>query len=67
MKENIIVVKTYSFAIRIIKLNKKLVSEKECVLSKQILHSAILIGTSAEEAIGGISKKVFKIIQPTKE
>jgi len=39
MKENIIAVKTYQFAIEIVKLTKGLISEKEFVLSRQILKS----------------------------
>lgn len=60
MKENLIATKTYSFALMIVKLNKKLVSEKEYVLSRQILRSGTSIGANVEEAIGGISKKDFR-------
>ena len=60
MKENIIVVKTYDFALRIVKLNKKLVAKNEFVLSRQILKSGTSIGANVEEAIGGISKKDFR-------
>jgi len=38
-KDNIIQIKSYSFAVRIVKLYKHLVAEKkEYVLSKQLLH-----------------------------
>jgi four helix bundle protein len=60
MKENLIASKTYTFAINIIKLSKKLVNENEYVLSKQILKSGTSIGANVEEAIGGISKKDFR-------
>ena len=60
MKENIIAIKTYKFAIEIVKLTKELISEKEYVLSKQILKSGTSIGANVEEAIGGISKKDFR-------
>lgn len=52
MSNNIILDKTYSFAVKTVKLSQYLVDEKkEYVLSKQILRS----GTS----IGGFSKKDF--------
>ena len=60
MKENLIVNKTYSFAISIIQLNKKLIAQNEYVLSKQILRSGTSIGANVEEAVGGISKKDFR-------
>ncbi|MFA5404155.1 MAG: four helix bundle protein [Ignavibacteria bacterium] len=59
-KDNIIKVKSYKFALRIIKLYKYLVEEKkEYVLSRQLLRSGTSIGANVEEAIGGISKKDF--------
>ncbi len=61
MKENIILTKTYKFALRIIKLYKYLVEEKkEYTLSKQILKSGTSIGANSEEGAGGISKKDFR-------
>lgn len=60
MKENIIAEKTYQFAIEIVKLTRELISEKEYVLSKQILKSGTSIGANVEEAIGGISKREFR-------
>lgn len=60
MSNNIILDKTYNFAVLIVKLSQKLVSEKkEYVLSKQILRSGTSVGANTEEAIGGISKKDF--------
>ncbi|MBU1420949.1 four helix bundle protein [Patescibacteria group bacterium] len=60
MKGNIIQVKSYKFAIRIINLYKYLIKEKkEYVLSKQILRSGTSIGANVEEALGGHSKKDF--------
>ena len=60
MSNNIILNKTYDFAVAIVKLSQKLVSEKkEYVLSKQILRSGTSIGANTEEAIGGVSKKDF--------
>jgi four helix bundle protein len=60
VKENIIAVKSYNFAIKIVNLCKELVAEKEYVLSRQILKSGTSIGANVEEAIGGISKKDFR-------
>jgi four helix bundle protein len=60
MKENVIVNKSFQFAIRIVKLSQSLVSEKrEFVLSKQILRSGSSVGSNIEEAEGGFSKKDF--------
>ena len=54
--ENIIVVKSKAFAIRIVKLSKFLNdSKKEFILSKQIIRS----GTNIKEAIRGQSKADF--------
>lgn len=59
-KNNIIQEKTFSFAIKIVKLYKFLCEEKkEFVLSKQVLHSGTSIGANIEEAIGGQSEKDF--------
>ncbi len=60
MKENVIVSKSFQFAIRIVKLSQHLVQEKkEFTLSKQILKSGSSIGSNIEEAEGGFSKKDF--------
>src|SRR3989338_7920645 len=60
MKENIIQVKSYAFALRIIKLSQYLVkNKKEFVLSKQILRSGTAVGANIEEALGGQSRKDF--------
>ncbi len=59
-KENVVLEKSYAFAVRIIKLYKYLSKEKkEFVLSKQILRCGTSIGANVEEAEGGISKKDF--------
>ena len=61
MKENIILTKTYNFALRIIKLYKYLNEEKrEYTIAKQIQRSVTSIGANAEEASGSISKKEFR-------
>lgn len=59
-QKNTVQDKSYKFALRIIKLYKYLISEKqEFVLSKQTLRSGISIGANIEEAIGGQSEKDF--------
>lgn len=59
MKENVIQIKSYAFAIRAIKLYNFLAEKKkEFVLSKQILRSGTSIGANVEEAIGGLTKKI---------
>ncbi|HKJ33785.1 MAG TPA: four helix bundle protein [Balneolales bacterium] len=60
MKENIILNKSYDFAIRVIRMYQHLTKgKKEFVLSKQVLRSGTSIGANVEEAIGGSSKKDF--------
>jgi four helix bundle protein len=45
MKENIIKIKSFAFAVRIVKLNQYLCSnKKEFVLSKQLLRSGTSVG-----------------------
>lgn len=59
-KENIVQIKSYAFAVRIVKVYQYLCTEKkEFVLSKQLLRSGTSIGANIEEAIGGQSKKDF--------
>ncbi len=61
MKEgNVIQLKSYCFALRIIKFYNYLIKEKkEFVLSKQVLRSGTSIGANIEEVIGAQSKKYF--------
>jgi four helix bundle protein len=58
-KDNIIVQKSYAFALQIVQLYKSLVEKKEFVLSKQILRCGTSIGANVHEAIGSESKKDF--------
>ena len=59
-KENIVMNKSYAFALRIIKLYKHLVAEqKEFVLSKQVLRSGTAIGALVKEAEHAQSKADF--------
>ena len=58
--DNVVIDKTYAFAIRIVNCYRFLCVEKnEFVLSKQLLRSRTSIGANVEEAIGGQSKKDF--------
>ena len=60
MKKNVVVNKSYAFALRVIKLYKFLVLEKkEFVLSKQILRTGTSIGANVKEAEHAQSKKDF--------
>jgi len=60
MKENVIVAKSYAFAIRVVKLYEYLKKEKqEFVLAKQVLRSGTSIGANIEEAVAGQSTADF--------
>lgn len=58
-KENIILEKSFDFALQFIELYKKLVAEKEYIISKQLLRSGTSIGANIEEATAAISKRDF--------
>jgi len=58
-KENIILDKSFDFALSIIELYKEIIEHKEYVLSKQLLRSGTSIGANIEEATAAISKKDF--------
>lgn len=60
-KENLILEKTFDFALDIIELYKILKSKNEFVLSKQILRSGTSIGANVEEATAASSRKNLKI------
>lgn len=58
--ENIVAVKSYAFAIRVVKLYKLLSQEKrEFILSKQMLRSGTSIGALIKEAEHAQSKADF--------
>ena len=60
MSEGILKIKSYSFAVRIVKLSQYLQMERrEFVLSKQILRSGTSIGALIREAEFGQSKTDF--------
>ena len=58
-KDNVIVIKSFDFALGIISLYQKLINEKEFVLSKQLLRSGTSIGANVQESISAQSKKDF--------
>lgn len=56
---NIILEKSFNFALTIIELYKILQQNREFVLSKQLLRSATSIGANVEEATAASTKKDF--------
>ena len=58
-KDNIIIKKSYAFALDIVLLYKQLIQKKEFVLSKQILRSATSVGANIHEAVASESKRDF--------
>lgn len=60
MKNNPLADKSYEFALKIVVLYKKIITNhKEYVLSKQLLRSGTSIGANVSEANGAISKADF--------
>ena len=60
MKENVLLEKSFAFAIRTVKAYKYLIEEKkEFVISKQFLRSGTSIGANCEESVGRQSKADF--------
>jgi four helix bundle protein len=60
MKENVIQVKSYAFAIRIVKLYRHFLNNKiEFLLIRQLVRSGVSIGANVEEAIGAQSRRDF--------
>ncbi|NEW84898.1 MAG: four helix bundle protein [Mariniphaga sp.] len=58
--DNVIQIKSFAFAVKIVKVVQILSGEKkEFVLSKQFLRSGTSIGANVEESIGGQSEKDF--------
>jgi len=59
-KNNVVRERSFSFAIRIVKLYQYLCTEKrEFVLVRQVLKSGTSVGANIEEADSSISKKEF--------
>ena len=59
MKKSLVQEKSFQFSLKIITLYKKLSSENEYIISKQLLRSGTSIGANIEEALAGQSKKDF--------
>jgi len=60
MKQNLIVDKSFEFALKIVELYKFLVTEKkEYVLSKLLVRSGTSVGANIREAVVSQSKKEF--------
>lgn len=57
--ENVVLDKSFNFALSIIELYKVLKKHREYVLSKQLLRSATSIGANVEEATAASTKKDF--------
>lgn len=60
MAESAIRIKSFEFAVRIIKLSKKLQQQREFVISNQLLRAGTSIGANVEEAQAAQSKKDFR-------
>lgn len=60
MAENIVVIKSYAFAVKVVKFCFDMQSKnREYILSRQLLKSGTSIGANVEEAQGSISKAEF--------
>lgn len=59
MKENIALDKSYSLALKIVKLYLSLKNQNEFELSRQLLKSGTSIAANIEEAVGGQSERDF--------
>jgi four helix bundle protein len=59
MTQSIVQQKSFDFAVKIIFLYKRLVEEKEFIISKQLLRSGTSIGAYIEEGLHGQSKADF--------
>ncbi|MEI7472984.1 MAG: four helix bundle protein [Chitinophagaceae bacterium] len=57
--DNTIQEMSFNFSVLVSGLYKKLIDNKEYVLSKQLVRSATSIGANIEEAIAGQSKRDF--------
>lgn len=56
---NIIKEKSYFFSLKIIRLYRHLASQREFVISRQLLRSGTSIGANVEEALAGQSRRDF--------
>lgn len=58
-RDNVIVIKSYNYALDVIKVCRHLKSDKEFELSKQFLRCGTSVGANIQEAQGAQSKKDF--------
>ncbi len=58
-KDNVILQRSYAFALDVIKLYEELAEQKEFILSKQLLRSGTSIGANVHEGVASESKKDF--------
>jgi len=59
-QDNVVLTKSYAFAVRIVKLSKWLAGEKKAYqLADQVLRSGTSIGANLEEAVGGQTRRDF--------
>jgi four helix bundle protein len=71
-RKNLVLDKSFAFAVRIVGLSRFLASKKEFVISKQVLRSGTAIGALVREAQFGESKadfthKLYKLYIALKE
>jgi len=60
MEEKFIQERSFQFSLMIIEVYKKLLFQKEFIISKQLFRSGTSIGANVAEAQGGISKREFR-------
>jgi len=58
-KENVIVIKTFHFALKVIEIGKMLQEKKEFILSKQLIRSGTSVGANVREAQNAHTRKDF--------
>jgi four helix bundle protein len=59
-RENVVLQKSFQFALTIIRLYQQLQAKREFVLSKQLLRSGTSIGANVEEAVAAQSRADFR-------
>jgi len=59
LQDNVIVDKTFQFAVRILKISPKLQESKHFILANQLLRSGMSIGANTKEAQNAESKADF--------
>lgn len=58
-RENVVLEKSFAFAVRIVKICRRLSGDREYVLSKQLLRAGTSIGANVNEAQAGQSRNDF--------